>query len=133
MSVNYAVKMKKQSIFFFLLLSFCACFLTSCKDPDPSVAKVFVRNSFKELLVGVEVLIVADADNFPAYDEKRMTNSSGYASFNLEDYFSQFSEEAPKISDFKIYLNIEGKLEEVGSLRTRANVTSVETVFFNIQ
>ena len=125
--------MKKQGFFFLVLLSFCTCLLTSCREPDPSVAKVFVRNSFKELLVGVEVLIVADADNFPAYDEKRMTNSSGYASFNLEDYFSQFSEEAPKISDFKIYLNVEGKFQEVGNLRTRANVTSVETVFFNIE
>lgn len=107
------------------------CFLTSCKEPDPSIAKVFVRNSFKELLPGVEVLIVADAELYPALDIKALTNSSGYASFNLEEYFSQFSAETPKLANFKVYINQEGTFNNVGILRSRANITTVETVFFD--
>lgn len=123
--------MKNQYLILLSITFFMTCFLMSCKEPDPSVAKVFVRNTFKELLPGVEVLIVADADLYPALDLKALTNSSGYAIFNLEEYFTQFPTENPKIADFKVYINQEGKFKNVGTLRSRANITAVETVFFD--
>ena len=125
--------MKNQYVIILVIFLFFTCFLSSCKEPDPTVAKVFVRNSFKELLVGVEVLIVANADSFPPLDVVALTNSSGYASFNLEEYFSQFSADAPKIADFKIYINKTGVYSFVGNLRSRANITAVETVFFDLE
>lgn len=125
--------MKNQYIIITVLIALISCFITSCRKPHPSVAKIFVRNSFKELLIGVDVMIVAEADSVPALDAVAKTNSSGYASFNLDDYFAQFSVESTKAADFKIYLDKDGNLVNVGDFRARANTTAVQTVFFDLE
>ena len=116
----------------FALLSLLALsigFLQSCKNKDPSVAKIYVRSSSNALLSGVKVILIGDQSSDPetnAFVDTVITNESGFATFSLNEHF----EEGDK--DYEVaYFNIIAKttsVEGTGYVRARAHTTAVETV-----
>ena len=120
---------------FALLSCFCMMLmfigiLSSCKSDDPSVLKIFVRSASNELLEGAQVVIIGDPASDPptkAYVDTLLTNSTGYAEFNLDTYFSSSG-----TSNFIAYFDVLVKNNLTSGsayVRCRKNITSVETIF----
>lgn len=105
-------------------------FLQSCKNKNPSVLKVFVRSASNELQANAKVVIIADIDANSSsieYVDTLLTNESGFAYFNMEDYFSKAGEEN-EIGNFDLVCRKDGK-EGKGYARCRVYTTAVESVF----
>lgn len=114
---------------FLSLIVMLSVVLQGCNKKDPSIIKVFVRSSNNTLLQDAKVVIVADVNSDPpteAYVDTLMTNSAGFASFDMADFFG----EKPKKGStgyFDIIARKDGK-EGIGRIRCRAYITNVETV-----
>lgn len=130
------MNMKKLvNLFSFLMMG--ALIFSSCKEEDPSVGKVFVRNANNQLISDATVVIVGDIDSSPAtpyYVDTLTTNASGFAAFDLSTLFEQYDKKADKIAYFDVLVKYEDK--EVWSdesqdeqLKTREHITSVITVY----
>lgn len=104
--------------------------ISACKNKNPSVIKVFVRSANNELIANAKVVIIADVDSnppTPAYVDTVMTNSSGFAYFEMDEYFDALDKDQTTG-----YFDIIAKKDAVqgsGYLHARAHITSVETVF----
>lgn len=115
--------------FTLVIILFSVTFFQSCKDKDPSIAKIFVRSNSNELITESRVVIIADIENNESnieYVDTINTNSSGYAEFNLKDYFDKVDKKVT-VATFDIVCRKSG-LEGVGKIRARVNTTAVETV-----
>lgn len=102
--------------------------LASCKK-DPSVLKVFVRSENNELVNNAKVIIIADVTSdppTPAYVDTIQTNSSGFAYFDMEDFFSQLGKK--ETTGYFDVLVKKDLLEGRGHIRCRARITNVLTV-----
>ena len=105
-------------------------FMSGCKKKDPSVLKVFVRSSNNELVSNAKVVIIADVGSeppTPAYADTVMTNSSGFAYFEMDEFFAQLPKKE-KTGYFDILAKREISQGE-GYVRCRAYITSVKTVY----
>jgi hypothetical protein len=104
----------------------------SCKEKDPSIMKVFVRNQSNELQNGAKVVIVADVNSnppTPEYVDTIITNSSGFAFINMEPFFEQLDKkETTGYFDILVKKNAE---TGEGYIRARAHITNVETVYIH--
>lgn len=103
----------------------------SCKK-DPSVFKVYVRSASNQLLPGARVVIVGDIYSNPAtreYVDTVITNSTGYALFDMEQYFGANPQKG-EVGYFDIIVKIDNKVQ-TGRARVRTNITNVETVKFD--
>lgn len=101
----------------------------SCKNKNPSVAKVFVRSSSNELLSDAKVVIIAEVKTNESdieYVDTLITNTSGYVQFDLKDYFEQAGKEV-EVATFRVICR-KGTLEGIGKIRTRIYTTAVETI-----
>ena len=126
---------KLVSLFAFLMVGVLV--LSSCKEKDPSVGKVFVRNYNNQLISDATVVIVGDKDSDPAtpsYTDTLTTNASGFAAFDLSALFDTYDKDAEKIAYFDVLVKYEDK--EVWSdesqdeqLKARAHITQVITVY----
>ncbi|HNR85037.1 MAG: hypothetical protein R2779_06880 [Crocinitomicaceae bacterium] len=104
--------------------------LYSCKDKTPSVAKIFVRSNSNELLQDARVVIIADIsknDSDIEYVDTLMTNSSGFAEFNLQDYYNQVGKEVT-VATFDVICK-KAELTGEDEIRTRIHTTAVETIY----
>lgn len=102
--------------------------LSSCKK-DPSVLKVFVRSENNELVNNAKVIIIADVNSdppTPAYVDTVQTNSSGFAYFDMEDFFSQLGKK--ETTGYFDVLAKKDTKEGRGYIRCRAHITNVITV-----
>lgn len=118
----------KYGIFLFALVA--AVILNSCKNKEPSVAKIFVRSASNELVVGAKVIIVGDVDSNPAtnpYVDTLITNGSGFAEFNLQSHFDEGGKDYT-VAYFDIIVKTDTQTA-FGTIRTRVHTTAVETVF----
>lgn len=119
----------RNSVLFLTVVA--AIVVGSCKKKDPSILKVFVRTASNELVGNAKVVIIGDKYSNPPtreYDDTQITNSSGFAEFNLEQFF----QEAHKDSTTG-YFNIiakKGELQGEGYIQCRAHITAVQTVNF---
>lgn len=105
-------------------------FMSGCKKKDPSVLKVFVRSSNNELVSGAKVVIIADVSSdppTPAYTDTVLTNSSGFAYFEMDEFFEPLPKKE-KTGYFDILAKRETSQGE-GYVRCRAYITSVKTVY----
>lgn len=112
-----------------ITLALSALFFQSCKDKDPSMAKIFVRSVSNELMTDARVVIIADVDNNESnieYVDTLITNSSGFVEFNLAEYYNQAGKSI-NVATFDIICRKSGK-EGTGRIRTRVHTTAVETV-----
>ena len=122
-----ALTMKKLG---FVSLTAMILVLNSCKNKDPSVLKVFVRNESNELVPNAKVIIIADVNSdppSPAFVDTVMTNSSGFAYFDLADFVDAMDKDQTTG-----YFNVLAKKDtRNGSdyIRTRAHITTVSTVY----
>jgi len=102
----------------------------SCKSKDPSILKVFVRNETNGLVGNAKVVIFSDKYSSPPtkeFDDTLMTNSSGFAEFNMDQFFA----DAHKDSTTG-YFNILARKdvsEGKGYIQCRAHLTAVQTVY----
>ena len=81
-------KARKLGLFVFVCLSIG--FIQSCKNKEPSAIKIFVRSASNELVEGAQVTIVGDVNSNPptlAYVDTVITNSSGFAVFEMKAYY----------------------------------------------
>lgn len=109
-----------------MLLTFASC------KKDPSVLKVYVRSASNQLLPGARVVIVGDIYSNPPtreYVDTIISNSTGYAMFNMDEYFGEKPEKG-EVGYFDIIVKIDNKVA-TGRARVRANITNVETVKFD--
>lgn len=102
--------------------------LSSCKK-DPSVLKVFVRSTNNELVSNAKVIIIGDVNSDPAtpeYVDTVLTNSSGFAYFDMADFFSKLGKKETT-GYFDVLVKKEPE-QGKGYIRCRAHITNVITV-----
>jgi len=102
--------------------------LSSCKK-DPSVLKVFVRTYNNELASNAKVIIIADVYSdppTPAYVDTVQTNTSGFAYFDMEDFFNQLGKKETT-GYFDVLAKRDSK-QASGYIRCRAHITNVITI-----
>ncbi|HLU87408.1 MAG TPA: hypothetical protein VKZ44_06605 [Taishania sp.] len=103
--------------------------LGSCKEKDPSIAKIFVRSNSNELQADVRVVIIADVSKNESpveYVDTLLTNNSGFVEFNLDDYYSAAGKKVA-VANFDILCR-KNNLTGTGKIRARVNTTAVETI-----
>lgn len=111
-----------------LMTVLCVSALQSCKR-DPSVLKVFVRSNDNQLQSNAKVIIIGDVNSNPptkAYVDTVMTNSTGFALFDMTDYFGEKGKKGAT-GYFDIVVKKDDKIGS-GRIRCRAHITNVETV-----
>lgn len=116
-----------RNIGYFSLISILIV-LSSCKK-DPSVLKVFVRSNSGELVGNVKVIIIGDVNSdpaTPAYVDTVLTNSSGFAYFDMEDFFSKLGKK--ETTGYFDVLAKNSTTQGSGYTRCRAHITNVLTV-----
>ena len=116
--------------YFLGLMAVLTLAMSSCKNDDPSVLKIFVRSASNELVDGAQVVIVGDVNSNPAtlaYVDTLLTNASGYAQFNMDEYFSTSGEDN-QTGYFDVIVKKDTK-QGTEYVRCRAHITTVETVF----
>ena len=117
--------MKKGISLIFLL--FVLLTLTNCKKED-SILKVFVRSASNQLINGAKVIVIGDQQSTPptvAFVDTVFTNSSGFSTINMDNYFSSSDNTT---GYFDIIVKYNSKVG-FGYSRCRVHSTSVETVY----
>jgi hypothetical protein len=105
---------------------------SGCKNNDPSVMKIFVRSASNQLLSGAKVVIIGDVNSNPAtlaYVDTVQTTTSGFALFDLSDYFNAAGK-SNSIGYFDVLVQKNGQVGS-GYVRCRSNITTVETIYIN--
>ena len=115
-----------------LSISFALALLliVGCTDENPAILKVFVRSSTNQLVYGAKVIIIADLQSNPSQEEyvdTTYTNSSGFTTFVLDDYFNDV-DVIETTGYFDILVKSNNK-EASGYTRCRIKTTSVETIY----
>lgn len=118
---------------FGLLSLFAVLFaFSSCKNKKPSTLKVYVRSVNNVLMENAKVIIIADVNSDPPskeYVDTMLTNSAGFAEFNMQPYFDQLSKnETTGYFDVLVKKDIS---QGTGYIRCRAHNTAVLTVNLN--
>lgn len=124
------MKRKFRFAALFVLIALSIGALQACKNKNPSVIKIFVRSASNELVEGAKVVIIGDpASNPPTmeYVDTVVTNGSGFASFNMEEYYDAAGEDA-EIGYFDVIVKTATK-QASGRIRSRVHTTAVETIF----
>lgn len=117
------------SFYSVVLLAFLSV-ISACENTDPSIMKIFVRSQSNELLKDAQVIIIGDVNSNPAtlpHVDTLLTNSSGYAQFSLDGYYSKAGEDNP-VAYFDVIAK-KGLLQDSAYVRCRMHITSVETIF----
>ena len=120
---------RRIGILFLLTLSLG--FLHSCKNKNPSVAKIFIRSASNQLVPGAKVIIIGDVDSNPEtkqYVDTLITNESGFVEFFLDPHF-ELGDSEYEVAYFDILAKSNVSGEGEGYIRTRIHTTAVETVY----
>lgn len=121
--------MYKVILNIFLLLAL-VLFGFSCQEKDPSIAKIYVRDANNILTQDVEVIVKSKLETTPAFTQTAVTNQFGYAVFQLQEVFDQFSRnDRERVGDFEIFLPFGDTVEFVGSFFARPHITAVKTIY----
>ena len=118
-------------------LTLAILLLAGCAPKDPAILKVFVRSSTNQLVYGAKVIVIGDQQSNPPtleYVDTAYTNSSGFTTFIMEDYFDEAKgpEVDPDVSKTTGYFDIlvkSNNKEASGYTRCRVHTTSVETIY----
>ena len=111
-------------------LALALLLIVGCTDENPAILKVFVRSSTNQLVYGAKVIIIADLQSNPSQEEyvdTTYTNSSGFTTFVLDDYFND-DDVIETTGYFDILVKSNNK-EASGYTRCRIKTTSVETIY----
>lgn len=116
----------------FLFFLFSLFIVSSCKNKNASILKIYVRSASNQLLEDAMVVIVGDQSSNPptlAYVDTLLTNKSGYVEFNMQPYFDLAGEKKNPTGVFGILIRKDTK-EGEGTARCRVHITNVESVNF---
>lgn len=127
-------KMKKalNSTMILAFLAMTMGLVQSCENKDPSVAKVYVRSQSDQLVSGAKVIIIGDIDNETTtveYVDTMFTNSSGFASFDMNPYFIKAGKEN-SVGVFDVIVKNGDDYGDTTGFRVRVHNTAVMTVQF---
>ena len=109
-------------------VAFMLVIISSCKNDDPSTLKIFVRSANNELQSGAKVVVIGDVNSNPptnAYVDTLVTNESGFAAFNMQEFFDSSDETT---GYFDLIIKKDDKTA-FGYVRCREHITTVETIF----
>jgi len=104
--------------------------MSGCRKKDPSILKVFVRSPNNELVTNAKVVIIADVQSdppTPAYIDTVLTNTSGFALFEMDEFFDNLGKK--ETTGYFDILAKKDMLQGSESIRCRAHITSVKTVY----
>jgi hypothetical protein len=104
----------------------------SCKNKDASALKIYIRSSSNELVPDAQVVIIGDVKSNPptkSYVDTAFTNSSGFATFDMQPYFDMAGEKENPVGYFDIIYKNASK-QGSGRVRCRVHITAVETLYF---
>lgn len=121
---------KKYYFIPLLFLGVTVFSLLGCEKKESAILKVFVRSATNQLISGARVIAIGDQQSNPPtleYVDTAFTNSSGFATINLDDYFT-ISGEGNTTGYFDIIVEYNTK-QSTGYSRCRIHTTSVETVY----
>lgn len=121
-------KARKIGLLAFVVLSIG--FIQSCKNKEPSAIKIFVRSASNELVEGAQVTIIGDVNSNPptlSYVDTVLTNSSGFAVFEMKEYYDAAGE-SNTVGYFDVIVK-SGTKQADGRVRSRAHTTAVETIY----
>jgi hypothetical protein len=116
-----------------IILGMMAGFLITaigCKSKDPAILKVFVRSSSNQLISGAKVVVIGDQQSNPqtgAFVDTTFTNSSGFTSVDMDQYFNTSGPENTT-GYFDIIVKHNNKTA-TGYSRCRIHTTAVETIY----
>lgn len=130
--VCHIVKTKFKIISIVFILVHLIFAVSSCKNKKPSILKVYVRSLDNALIDSASVVIIGDQKSSPttiAYVDTLITNSSGYAEFNMQTYFDLAGEKKNPTGNFDIVAFKKTK-EGEGAVKCRVHITAVTTVNF---
>jgi hypothetical protein len=112
----------------FMTVAVLMVLVSSCKNDDPSTLKIFVRSANNELQSGAKVVVIGDVNSNPptnAYVDTLVTNESGFAAFNMQEFFDSSDETT---GYFDLVIKKDDKTA-FGYVRCREHITTVETIF----
>ena len=112
----------------FMTVAVLMVLVSSCKNDDPSTLKIFVRSANNELQSGAKVVVIGDVNSNPptnAYVDTLVTNESGFAAFNMQEFFDSSDETT---GYFDLVIKKDDKTA-FGYIRCREHITTVETIF----
>lgn len=118
--------MKKLTLGFGLLFTLSLVF-SGCKNDDPSTIKIYVRTVSNQLVSSAKVVIIGDPTSDPAtvpFVDTVLTNPSGFATFNMEEYFDKTDE---TVAYFDVLVSKNDK-ENTEYVRCREHISTVETI-----
>ncbi len=121
---------RKIQFLIFSLLLLSIGFLQSCKNKNPSVVKIYVRNASNQLISDAMVVLVGDVDSDPEtlpYVDTVFTNESGFAYFNVQPYYDNAGEEY-EVAYFNVIAKT-ASFSGTGYIRSRVHTTAVETIY----
>ena len=117
-------------------LSLLLLLLVGCTEKEDAIIKVFVRSATNQLVYGAKVIVIGDLQSNPpteAYVDTTYTNSSGFTTFIMEDYFDKAKDsDNADVSETTGYFDIlvkSNNKEASGYTRCRVHTTSVETIY----
>jgi hypothetical protein len=103
--------------------------LVSCKNKDPSVLKVFVRDENDELLPDAKVIIIGDTKSNPPtidYVDTMFTDAQGVAEFNMDEFYETSGKD---VTTGYFDLLVKTTLKQAkGRTRVKQHIVTVETV-----
>lgn len=127
------MKLLLRRILVILLALVALAPLQGCKSKDPSVIKVFVRNtSGNEFVAFARVTITADVESNDSkipYGDTLVTNTSGYAEFNVDRYFEETGKKIT-VGYFDVIVKSSGK-QNTDRVRARKTLTNVTTIYLD--
>jgi hypothetical protein len=117
-------------------LTLALLLLVGCTKKEDAIIKVFVRSATNQLVYGAKVIVIGDLQSNPpteAYVDTTYTNSSGFTTFIMKDYFKLAEDSSnPDVSKTTGYFDIlvkSNNKEASGYTRCRIHTTSVETIY----
>jgi hypothetical protein len=126
------MRLKLQYIFFLCITISSLAIFSGCKNKDASVLKIYIRSKSNELLPDTKVVIIGDVNSNPPtkeYVDTASTNTSGYATFDMQPYFDLAGEKENPTGYFDIVFKKDTKTGS-GRVRCRVHITTVETLYF---
>ena len=103
--------------------------ILGCQSEDPSVLKIYVRSNNLILTENATVRIVGDlSSGTPEYFEETVTNGSGVAHFELDEYFDSFDKSLDPVAYFTVYAKDSSDYFTLGNAKARANLTSTGSI-----
>lgn len=124
----------KKIISLSVYLGVLSILLIACKDPEPTLAHITVKNSDNEVVPGVTVILFGSPSSNTtkevALKDTVKTDIFGIASFDLSEYYKR-GQAGVAVLDIEATLKIAGSndLQGSGVIKIKEEETNKEVVF----